>query len=76
MTSFTYSTIQYSFDLRALCSEYNYFIMGELMINVETKYSSINNKEYWLLCQKQMNNTHTHTHISKNHQNSALLICL
>ena len=55
-----YSTIQYSFDLRALCSEHNYFIMGELMINVEPKYSSINNKEYWLLCQKQ-NEQHTHT---------------
>ena len=59
-----YSTIQYSFDLRALCSEHNYFIMGESMINVEPKYSSINNKEYWLLCQKQ-NEQHTHTQKQK-----------
>lgn len=34
------------------------------MINVEPKYSSINNKEYWLLCQKQ-NEQHTHTHKQK-----------
>jgi hypothetical protein len=59
-----YGSIQYLFDLRALSSEHNYFIMGESMIYVEPKYSSINNKEYCLLLQKQSEqqiNTCTHT---------------
>lgn len=68
MTFLLYSSIQYSFDLRALSSEHNYFIMDESMIYVEPKYSSINNKEYCLLFQKQNEqqiNTWRHTHKHK-----------
>lgn len=57
--------IQYSFDLRALCSKHNYFLMDESMIYVGPKCSSINNKEYCLFFLKlneQQVNIHTHRH--------------
>lgn len=64
------STIQYSFDLRALSSEHNYFIMSESMIYVRPKYSSISNKEYCLLFQKQNEqqiNAQTYTNSLPSH---------
>lgn len=78
MTFLLYSSIQYAFDLRALSSEYNYFIMAKSMIYVGPKYSSINNKEYCLLFQKQNQqqvNTRRHTH-KINHQNLVLFVSL